>query len=143
MKNPQTKESKKWIDLDFLSVLLAFAVAFSTVCYVYHRKVVRPIQEKVAASSIYVIDLDGLVEDFKRRAVEKALAGEEVHPTEVAETVRRYLDAVLSELPPEAVVLDARCVLKGGLYVPLIAPPKRDVKITWPEKATETSRPRK
>ncbi|HID24537.1 MAG TPA: hypothetical protein EYP14_19360 [Planctomycetaceae bacterium] len=110
MKNPQTKESKKWIDLDFLSVLLAFVVAFSSICYVYHRKVVRPIQEKVAASSIYVIDLDGLVEDFKRRAVEKALAGEEVHPTEVAETVRRYLDTVLSELPPEAVVLDARCV---------------------------------
>lgn len=143
MARPQTEREKgrKFrIELNVLDLVLAFVVALFLILYTYHRAVVQPLREKLAVSRIYVVDLDGLVDSIRNRAIKKALSGENVRPEEVAETVRKYLDTVLSGLPPEAVVLDDRCVVRGGLRIPLIAPPERSLKINHPGKNSEDPR---
>ena len=146
MARPQTEKEKSRkfrIELNVLDLVLAFVVALFLILYTYHQAVVQPLREKLAVSRIYVVDLDGLVEEFRRRAIEKALSGENVRPEEVAESVRKYLDTVLSGLPPEAVVLDDRCVVRGGLRIPLIAPPAGSTKIPLPEEKAAKSTPSK
>ena len=132
MEQQKEKTGKFRISPNFLDLLLAFMVAFFLIFYTYHRAVVQPLRERLSRTQIYVVDLDGLVEDFKRRAIEKALSGEKIRPEEAAERVRKYINTVLSGLPPEAVVLDDRCVVRGGRRIPLIPPPAGPAKIPLP-----------
>jgi len=94
----------------FLVAALMIAVAL----YVYHRTVVQPLRRELAISRIYVVDLDSLVNRFRTEAVERTIAGEKVSPDEVAARARKALDDMLASVPPGAVVLDARCVVRGG-----------------------------
>ncbi|WP_169311175.1 hypothetical protein [Thermodesulfatator indicus] len=78
---------------------------------------IQPLRRELAPSRIYVVDIDSLVKRFRTEAVERAIAGEKVSPDEVAARARLALDRILSSVPENAVVLDARCVLKGGISI--------------------------
>lgn len=75
---------------------------------------IQPLRRELATSRVYVVDLDSLVKHFRTEAVERAIAGEKVSPDEVAARARMALDRILASVPPGAVVLDARCVVRGG-----------------------------
>jgi len=97
----------------FLVAALMIAVAL----YVYHRTVVQPLRREIAASRIYVVDLDSLVNKFRTEAVERALSGEKISPEKVAARARKTLDEMLASVPSGALVLDSRCVVRGGIPI--------------------------
>jgi len=89
-----------------------------TVLAVYHWWAIAPLMENDSPSlEVYVVDLDKELAKAREKAVYAMWAGENVDPEEVVKNVRRKIKGKLSNLPPNAIVLDSSVVLKGGLPV--------------------------
>lgn len=97
---------------DFLFTLVMVALFIAA----YHAWVVMPMISKVSRSQkIYVLDLDAVIKAERDRGVVRMIEGEDVAPEEVVKAVKRRVSKTLSALPAKAVVLDSKCVLKGGV----------------------------